>query len=213
MSRGSPPCSPTTAPASAATCARSCAPSSRTARPGARERSTQATASSPNRSSGWRARRAHSGDARTAFFSGRNRPHSGQFLFYPPSVFNYFPPDYVVPGTDATGPEFGILTTSTAIARANFATALVFPPAIPPDPTVYGATGTALDFGGWLASTADPGALAQRLDRELLAGRMPAAMRSAIVSAVNAVPASDPLGRAKTAAWLVLTSPHYQVER
>ena len=158
------------------------------------------------------AARAFGGRSDGVFFRAQSAA-LGQFLFYPPSVFNYFPPDYSVPGADATGPEFGILTTSTAIARANFATALVFPPAIPPDPSVYGATGTALDFSGWVATAADPSALALRLDRELLAGRMPTAMRSAIVSAVSAVPATDPLGRAKTAAWLVLTSPHYQVER
>jgi hypothetical protein len=47
----------------------------------------------------------------------------------------------------------------------------------------------------------------------MLAGRMPPAMRSAIVAAVNAVPATNLLARARTAAWLVVTSPQYQVER
>lgn len=137
----------------------------------------------------------------------------GQFLFHPPSVFNYFPPDYEVPGTGLTGPEFGILTTSTAIARANFATALVFAAEVRPDASVYGATGTALDFSRWLGAAADAGTLCDRLDRELLGGRMTPAMRSAIVAAVDAIPVSNPLARARTAAWLVVTSPQYQVER
>jgi hypothetical protein len=38
-------------------------------------------------------------------------------------------------------------------------------------------------------------------------------MRAAIVAAVNAVAASDGLARARTAAYLVVTSPHYQVQR
>jgi uncharacterized protein (DUF1800 family) len=137
----------------------------------------------------------------------------GQFVFYPPSVFNYYPPDYVVPGTDATGPEFGIQTTSTAIARANFANALVFNAQIARDASVYGSTGSALDFTGWQYLAPNAGALADRLDRELLAGRMSPAMRSAVIAAVNAVPATDTLGRVRTAAWLVVTSPQFQVER
>jgi uncharacterized protein (DUF1800 family) len=136
-----------------------------------------------------------------------------QFVFYSPTVFNYFPPDHFIAGTDVYGPEFGIHNTGTAIARANLATALVFSAQIAPDATVFGATGTALDFSSWLATAADAGALADRLDRELLGGRMSPSMRASIVTAVNAVAASDRLNRARTAAWLVVTSPQYQVER
>jgi uncharacterized protein (DUF1800 family) len=137
----------------------------------------------------------------------------GQNVFYPPSVFNYYPPDYVVPGTTLVGPEFGVQTTNTALARANAANALVFSAQIPPDATVYGATGTRLDLSAWQALASDPAALADRLDRTLLAGRMTPAMKSAIVSAVSAVPATDSLARARTAAFLVVTSPSFQVER
>jgi hypothetical protein len=38
-------------------------------------------------------------------------------------------------------------------------------------------------------------------------------MRAAILPAINAVPATDPATRAKTAFYLVITSPQYQVER
>jgi uncharacterized protein (DUF1800 family) len=137
----------------------------------------------------------------------------GQFVFYPPSVFNYYPPDYPVPGTSLTGPEFGIHTTNTAIARANVANSLLFSAQIAPDPAVFGATGTTLDLAPYQAVARDASALADRLDRMLLAGRMTPAMKSAIVSAVNAVPQSDTLGRARTAAYLVVTSPQFQVER
>jgi hypothetical protein len=78
---------------------------------------------------------------------------------------------------------------------------------------VYGATGTQVDLSAYEAVAGDAGALADRLDRYLLAGRMSAAMRAAIVSAVQAVPATDRLGRARAAAWLVVTSPSFQVER
>ena len=137
----------------------------------------------------------------------------GQFVFYAPSVFNYYPFDYVVPGTSRLGPEFGIHTSTTSIARANFATGLLFSSQINADASVYGSTGTRLDFAPYEAVAADASALADRLDRELLAGTMSAAMKGAIVAAVNAVPATDTLGRARTAAWLVVTSPQFQVQR
>jgi uncharacterized protein (DUF1800 family) len=137
----------------------------------------------------------------------------GQFVFYPPSVFNYFPPDFSVPGTSMPGPEFGIQTTNTAIARTNVAGSIIFANQILPDSTVYGATGTVLDFGPYQAVAANAAALADLLDRDLMAGTMSAAMKAAIVGAVNAVPASDTLGRARTAAFLVVTSPQFQVER
>ncbi len=136
-----------------------------------------------------------------------------QNVFYPPSVFNYYPPDYVVPGSTLVGPEFGLQTTNTALARANIANALIFSAQIPPDASVYGATGTVLDLAPWQAVAADPEALADRLDRLLLAGRMTPAMKAAIVSAVSAVPATDALARARTGAFLAVTSPSYQVER
>ncbi len=50
----------------------------------------------------------------------------GQNPFYSPTVFNYYSPDYMVPGTALNGPEFGIMTTGTAIARANFANTMTF---------------------------------------------------------------------------------------
>jgi uncharacterized protein (DUF1800 family) len=137
----------------------------------------------------------------------------GQFIFYPGSVFNYYPFDYVVPGTQLLGPEFGIQTSTTAISRANFANALVFSNGVAADATVAGATGTQLDLARYQAIAADAAALADQLDRDLLAGGMSAAMRSAIVTAVNAVAATDTLNRARGALYLVLTSPQYQVQR
>ncbi len=137
----------------------------------------------------------------------------GQFLFYAPSVFNYYPFDYIVPGTDLLGPEFGIQTTTTAINRSNFANGLLFSSQINPDPTVFGASGTMLNFAAYTAIASDAGALAERLDRNLLNGTMSANMKNAIVTAVNAVAANDAVNRVRTAAWLVVTSPQYQVQR
>jgi hypothetical protein len=38
-------------------------------------------------------------------------------------------------------------------------------------------------------------------------------MRAAILTAVSARPSSDPMGRAQTAAYLIVSSSQYQVQR
>jgi hypothetical protein len=75
------------------------------------------------------------------------------------------------------------------------------------------AIGTKPDWTALSALAGDPNALLDKLNVLLLHGTMPAAMRASIVPAINAVAASDPLARAKTAFYLVITSPQYQVER
>ena len=144
----------------------------------------------------------------------RNSANSlGQFVFYAPSVFNYYPFDYIVPGTNLPGPEFGIQTSTTAVSRANVANSLLFTTTIAPDATVFGATGTQLNLAAYQAAALDAGALADRMDANLMGGRMSAAMRSAIVTAVNAASPTDALARARAGLWLVMTSPQYQVQR
>ncbi len=136
-----------------------------------------------------------------------------QSVFYAPSVFNFYSPTYVIPGTHLVGPEFGLLTSTTAIGRANFANALLFSNGINPDAAVYGATGTQVDLSAYAALASDPNSLVDAIVRDLLAGTVSPAMRSAIITAVNAVPASDTLARARTALYLVVASPQYQVQR
>ncbi len=104
--------------------------------------------------------------------------------------------------------ERGGLDVSGALAGFE-----VYIDAIPEPKQKATRTKPRLDLSPYQALAGDPSALADRLDRNLMAGRMSAAMKAAIVGAVNAVPASDALGRARTAAYLVVTSPQFQVER
>jgi uncharacterized protein (DUF1800 family) len=135
-----------------------------------------------------------------------------QPVFQAPSVFNFYPPDYAVPGTDVLGPEFALQNTTTALARINFVNSLVYG-TINPDTTVYGATGSQLDWSALTALAGNPDALVDKVDRLLLHGTLSAAAHDAIVTAVKAINATDSLGRAKAAFYLVATSSHYQVER
>ena len=55
--------------------------------------------------------------------------------------------------------------------------------------------------------------LLDELNTKMMHGTMSAQNRSTILTAVNAVAATDPLTRAKTAIYLVATSSQYQVQR
>ena len=150
----------------------------------------------------------------TSYSDGYLNPQSvsmGMDVFRPPSVFSYFAPTTGVPGGGGLrGPEFGLLSTSTALARHNFVNTIVFARI---NPGVNAPAGTSLDLRSLEPLATPPGALLDWLDDLLLHGTMSAPMRSSILVAVNAVPASNRLKRVRTAVYLVLTSSQYQVER
>ncbi|MDI1242720.1 MAG: DUF1800 domain-containing protein [bacterium] len=137
----------------------------------------------------------------------------GQNAFNSPSVFNYYPPDNVIPGTALLGPEFKLLTTGTSIGRANFVNTMVFSQI---GISENSPLGTSLDFAelqGIAASDTTSSLLVDALNTRMLHGTMSASVRSSILTAVNAIPSSNPLQRAKQAVYLVATSSQYQVQR
>jgi len=123
----------------------------------------------------------------------------------PASVFNFFPPNYHVPGTALLGPEFNLQTSATALIRINFVNSFV-----------YGSigNGTAVDFAPYAASANDPNQLLDSLNTLLLHGAMSLSARERILAAVNAVPVgpSQALERAKAAIYLVASSSQYQID-
>jgi uncharacterized protein (DUF1800 family) len=145
-----------------------------------------------------------------------NRFPSGlaQNVFNSPTVFNFYPPGYIVPGTTLLGPEFAIFNTGTAIGRANFANSTVFGQiniALPDTPN-----GTKVNFTELQALAAADTTSNQLLDvlnQRMMHGAMSSQMRSQILTAVNTVAAADTANRAKTAVYLIVTSSQYQVQR
>src|SRR6204780_5330854 len=96
-----------------------------------------------------------------------------------PSVFNFFPPDYNIPGTNLLGPEFDLETTATTLVRANFVNSFV-----------YGSigTGTTVSFTTYANLAANPNSTGQLLDSLnalLLHNAMTADLRASILKAVN----------------------------
>ena len=138
----------------------------------------------------------------------------GQNTFYSPTVFNYYMPDYTIPGTAVNGPEFGLMTTGTAIARANFMNTFVFS-------RVNGGStnaplGTSINLTEMQAlATADTtgNRLVDTLNTKMMHGTMSAQMKSTILTAVQAVASTNSLLRTQTAIYLVATSSQYQVQR
>ena len=154
-----------------------------------------------------------------------------QNIFNSPTVFNYYNAEYVVPGTNLTGPTFEIFDATLYFQRVNWAYNVLYstscdtgapwsPVLCGPaaDSTVSGAIGTKIDWTTAKAYANDPAALVSYVDNLLLYGTMSPAMRASIVKAVTAVAVSNPstqqqrLDRARMAVYLTAISPKFQVE-
>jgi uncharacterized protein (DUF1800 family) len=137
----------------------------------------------------------------------------GQSLFTPPTVFNYYPPGYQLPGTTRLAPEFYIQNATTGLIRINFANQLIFGGGAPADPTVTGSTGTSVDLTALVGTpplSADQ--LVDQINTLLMHGSLSSQAHDVIVTAVIAAPASDPLGQVKAATYLIASSSQFQVE-
>ena len=138
----------------------------------------------------------------------------GQNPFNSPTVFNYFSPDYIVPGTTVNAPEFEILNTGNGVKRTNMLHTLIF------DGFTANATdslrGTSLDYSEFVpVATVDPtgNQLIDLLNTRMMHGAMVQDQRNAILTAIQAVPSTNPLLRVKSAVYLIAVSSQYQVQR
>lgn len=143
-----------------------------------------------------------------------------QHVFRPPTVFNYYPPDYPVAGTTLRGPEFGIHNASAHIARLNFLNYVLWWGGSTPDATIPGATGTKLSsLAVWEADADDVPKLVDRMSIIATGRTLPTGgTREAVIKAVEAFntvnsPTHYKTSRVKQAAWLVFASPQYQIQR
>ncbi|MBK6804741.1 MAG: DUF1800 family protein [Betaproteobacteria bacterium] len=142
----------------------------------------------------------------------------GQRPYYAPTVFNYFQPDETIPGTSILAPEFGIHDSNSAVTRTNLVYSLVYS-GIAPDQTLPGATGTRLNTYQFDQYATDAAVLTDRVSEMLIGGALPAAARTAVINAVNAVtlsatPTAQQLtDRSRMAVYLIASSYHYQVQR
>jgi uncharacterized protein (DUF1800 family) len=132
-----------------------------------------------------------------------------------PTVFNFFHPDYVLPGELAKAglvvPEFEITDDNFAINVPNFLRSFVI--ATVPS-TAAGPYAITLNTTYEQTLAANPGALLDHLNTVLCAGTMPAATKTRITAALAAMAASaTALDRVNTALLLTLTSPTAAVQK
>jgi hypothetical protein len=132
----------------------------------------------------------------------------GEPIFTPPTVFNFYPPSYALPGTTVNAPEFFLYDDANAVARANVVDRFLRS-GWPADTSVTGAVGTQVDLTGINGNT--PASIVDAIGLRLLHGPVPTATRALVVNAVSAVPATDPVARARTAAQLIALSGAFQV--
>jgi len=128
----------------------------------------------------------------------------GQAPFESPSVFNFYPPNYQVPGIEILGPEFKILNASSAVWRVNFIHTLLYTKMAPH---------TAINIGPYVAVAGNPSALLNLINANLMYGAMPSDMYNSILSTIsNKKTFSTPTTTAEAALYLVLSSMQFQVE-
>ena len=159
----------------------------------------------------------------------------GQRLFWAPSVFNFFRPGFVPPGTElatrgATAPELQIVNEASVAQYANALTLLVhhgpwiFAPERPDNdqsvPSAQSGVGDmAPDYSREIALAHDPAALLERLNLVLCAGQMSAATRARLAAALQEMPvttASDApqrQGRVAQAVLMMMLCPAYLVQK
>jgi uncharacterized protein (DUF1800 family) len=159
-------------------------------------------------------------DARSSDGAVRDWPdqYGAQSVLSSPTVFNYYLPNYQLPGEIASlglySPEFQI-TNDTYITRlTNEIGAKVF----------WAWRGN--NLGGWdpvqvdlardIGIANDANALVDRYNLLFMGGRMSTQMRTVLVNHLNGMPANN-IGerrqRVQDALWLILTSPEYVVEK
>jgi len=126
-----------------------------------------------------------------------------QPLFGAGSVFNFFPPQSLIPQTTLNGPEFAIFNTDTSLTRVNFINSIV-----------YGkiSSNTTLNFSP-VASAGTPDQMVSWLNTLFLHGTMSSDDQSSISAAISAVSSTDTTNQARTAIYLVTSSSQYQVQR
>ena len=146
----------------------------------------------------------------------------GQHPYRSPSVFNFYRPGYVAPGTesgalDLTAPELQIVNESTAIGYLNFMTQMAADKGGHRDRTTPSFVP---DYSTELALVDTPDLLVAHLNTLLTGDRMTQEEQDAIIDILETLPihakkedkaAKDRLQKVHTAVALVLNSPAFAV--
>jgi hypothetical protein len=121
--------------------------------------------------------------------------YMSQPILTPPSVFSWFSPLYHIPNTPLFGPEFQIYSATDATLRGNF---------------FYSLVGGAYQSPAFQPYGSDMPGLVEAANQILLYGRMPDAMKQALIAAAS--PGYDAQARITTVVYLTTLSGQYAVQ-
>lgn len=154
-----------------------------------------------------------------------------QPVFNSPSVFNFYAPDYPLPGAQGmVAPQFQLANANTSLGWFNFANDLIYwwygkGAGLLANSDLLGSTGTKLSYTTFEADADNIPKLVARLDLLLTGGSLGASGQAAVAIALAEYSARDTWladannqttwqrERVKTAAYLILASPHFQIQK
>ncbi len=136
-----------------------------------------------------------------------------------PTVFNFYEPNYVLPGAVAAAglyaPEYQILTGTTALTQPNFYYGYIY--ANRSNELTQQTVGLGLD--DWLPLARTPSALVEAVNLVVASGLMPKSTTDRIVAAVTAMPAgtafstANDIERVRSAIYLTVTSAQGAIQK
>ncbi|WP_414661300.1 DUF1800 family protein [Horticoccus sp. 23ND18S-11] len=137
-----------------------------------------------------------------------------------PTVFNFYEPNFVLPGAVASAglyaPEYQILNDTTALTQPNFYYTYIYNNRSTTDPNQQTI---GLNLTSWLSLARTPDQLVDWLNLLLASGAMPKSAADRIAAAVAAMPAgtatntANDLERVRSAIYLTLTSQYGAVQK
>ncbi len=142
----------------------------------------------------------------------------GQSPYRAGSVFNFYAPDYMPQGEfnarDQVAPELQILTTTSVVGGNNYLNGLIYS-------GIAGVGGAAadrvnLDYTTLLPYATKPAVLVDKLNYLLLNGRMSPALRTTLVSAIEAMPVAtvaNQVDRVRAAVYLATFGPEFTIQK
>jgi hypothetical protein len=134
----------------------------------------------------------------------------GESPYAAESVFNFFPPSYVIPGTPLNAPEFAQENTSAVTQRLTLADTIVrnHLTSFTIDMSPTSVLGRVASASG--NANVDSANLVNALDIIFTHNQMPVAMQTSI--AAQAASLSDIGQRVRVATWLVIGSNFYKID-
>ena len=143
-----------------------------------------------------------------------------QAVLRAPTVFNFYEPNFVLPGAIAAAglyaPEYQILTDTTALTQPNFYYGYIYANRSATD---MAQQTIGLTLTPWLGQARTPQQMVDAFNLLLTAGSAPKAATDRIVAAINAMPvgtatnSANDLERVRSAIYLMLTTQFGAVQK